>query len=153
MWICQCLACPRTGAYPERHGGCLRLPEMNQPEAWTHTILTTQATYQLLVPLNHPLHSREGNVDSDDLTNLCYAPGTITTCCTAVRTGLQKCLLLGSDGAGFEQIYVAQRAPQGAQWRGRLQAKQETWVCFLDREDPLEEEMATHFNILDWKIP
>lgn len=91
---------------------------MNQPEARTHTIPTTQATYQLLGPLNHPLHPREGDsVDSDELTNLCYAPGTITTCCTAVRTGLQKkCLLLESDGAGFEQIYVAQRAPQVAQW-------------------------------------
>ena len=26
-------------------------------------------------------------------------------------------------------------------------------VSFLDREDPLEEEMATHSSILAWKIP
>ena len=30
---------------------------------------------------------------------------------------------------------------------------QETWVEFLGREDSLEEEMATHSSILDWKIP
>ena len=34
-----------------------------------------------------------------------------------------------------------------------LSAKQETWVQSLGREDPLEEEMATHSNILAWKIP
>ena len=28
-----------------------------------------------------------------------------------------------------------------------------TWVQSLDWEDPLEKEMATHFTILDWKIP
>ena len=27
------------------------------------------------------------------------------------------------------------------------------WVRSLDWEDPLEEEMATHSNILAWKIP
>ena len=27
------------------------------------------------------------------------------------------------------------------------------WVQFLGREDPLKEEMATHSNILAWKIP
>jgi len=30
---------------------------------------------------------------------------------------------------------------------------QETRVPFLGWEDPLEEEMATHSIILDWKIP
>ena len=34
-----------------------------------------------------------------------------------------------------------------------LPAMQETWVQFLDREDPLEKEMATHSSILAWKIP
>ena len=32
-------------------------------------------------------------------------------------------------------------------------AKQETWVRFLGLEDPLEEEVATHSSILDWRIP
>ena len=32
-------------------------------------------------------------------------------------------------------------------------AKQETWVQSLGREDPLEEEMATHSSILDLRIP
>ena len=30
---------------------------------------------------------------------------------------------------------------------------QDTWVWFLGREDPLEKEMATHSNILAWRIP
>ena len=34
-----------------------------------------------------------------------------------------------------------------------LPAVQETWVRFLGQEDPLDEEMATHFCIPAWKIP
>ena len=34
-----------------------------------------------------------------------------------------------------------------------LPAMQETWVQSLGWEDPLEEEMAAHSNILAWKIP
>ena len=33
-----------------------------------------------------------------------------------------------------------------------LPAMQETWVQSLGREDPLEEEMATHSRTLPWKI-
>ena len=29
----------------------------------------------------------------------------------------------------------------------------ETWVQPLDREDPLEKEMATHSSVLTWEIP
>ena len=32
-------------------------------------------------------------------------------------------------------------------------AKQESWVRSVGREDPLEEEMATHSSILAWRIP
>ena len=34
-----------------------------------------------------------------------------------------------------------------------LPAMQETWVPSLGWEDPMEKEMATHSNILPWKIP
>ena len=34
-----------------------------------------------------------------------------------------------------------------------LPAVWETWVRSLSQEDPLEKEMATHSNILAWKIP
>ena len=34
-----------------------------------------------------------------------------------------------------------------------LPAMQETWVQSLSPEDPLEKEMATHSNILAWRIP
>ena len=32
-------------------------------------------------------------------------------------------------------------------------AMQETWVQFLDWEDSLEKEMATHSSIPAWRIP
>ena len=32
-------------------------------------------------------------------------------------------------------------------------AKQEMLVQFLDQEDPLEKEMATHSSVLAWGIP
>ena len=34
-----------------------------------------------------------------------------------------------------------------------LPAMQETWVLFLDQEDPLEKGMETHSSILAWRIP
>ena len=34
-----------------------------------------------------------------------------------------------------------------------MQEKQETWVQPLGQENPLEEEMTTHFSILTWRIP
>ena len=40
-----------------------------------------------------------------------------------------------------------------AQRLKRLPAIQETWVRSLDREDPLEKEMATHSSTLAWRIP
>ena len=39
-----------------------------------------------------------------------------------------------------------------AQTVKRLPVIQETWVQSLGREDPLEKEMATHSNILAWRI-
>ena len=33
-----------------------------------------------------------------------------------------------------------------------MQEMQETWVQFLGLEDPLQEEMAIHFNILSQKV-
>ena len=35
----------------------------------------------------------------------------------------------------------------------RLPTTRETWVQSLGREDPLENEMATHSSTLAWKIP
>ena len=32
-------------------------------------------------------------------------------------------------------------------------AKQETWVRFLDGEDPRKDGMTTHSSILAWRIP
>ena len=34
-----------------------------------------------------------------------------------------------------------------------LPAMQATWTQFLDRDHPLEKEMATHSSILTWRIP
>ena len=40
-----------------------------------------------------------------------------------------------------------------AQTVKNLPAMQETWVRSLSWEGPLEEGMATHSSILDWRIP
>ena len=40
-----------------------------------------------------------------------------------------------------------------AQMVKNLTAMQETWVWSLGWEDPLEKRMATHSNILAWRIP
>ena len=34
-----------------------------------------------------------------------------------------------------------------------MQELQEIWVRSLSREDPMEENTATHSNIRDWRIP
>ena len=41
----------------------------------------------------------------------------------------------------------------GGSDRKNLLAVQETWVRSLGQEDPLEKGMATHSNILAWRIP
>ena len=45
------------------------------------------------------------------------------------------------------------RASLVAQLVKNLPAMQETWVCFLGQEDPLEKGMATHCSTLAWRIP
>ena len=47
---------------------------------------------------------------------------------------------------GYGASLVAQRLKH-------LPARRETQVHSLGREDPLEKEMATHSNILAWRIP
>ena len=40
-----------------------------------------------------------------------------------------------------------------AQRLKRLPPMQETQVCVVGREDPLEKEMVTHSSILAWRVP
>ena len=54
-------------------------------------------------------------------------------------------------GIGYPPQYSG--ASLVAQMVKNLPATQETWVSSLGREDPLEEEMATHSSILTWRIP
>ena len=48
------------------------------------------------------------------------------------------------------EIYVTSLVDQTVK---HLPTMRETWVRFLDPEDPLEKEMATHSSILAWEIP
>ena len=50
-------------------------------------------------------------------------------------------------------LYQGNGASLGAQVVKNLLVVQETWVQSLGREDPLEKGMATHSNILTWRIP
>jgi len=51
---------------------------------------------------------------------------------------------------------VSYKTDQGASFRAQsvknLSAMQETQVQSLGQEDPLEKEIATHSNILAWRI-
>ena len=40
-----------------------------------------------------------------------------------------------------------------AQMVKNLASVQETWLCSLGWEDPLEEGVATHSSVLAWRIP
>ena len=51
------------------------------------------------------------------------------------------------------QFLCHDKASLVAQTVKNLPAVQETQVQSLGPEDPLEEEMATHFRILAWRIP
>ena len=53
----------------------------------------------------------------------------------------------------FGYIFSSDRASLVAQRGKCLPAMWETRFRFLGREDTLEKEMATHFNILAWRIP
>ena len=55
------------------------------------------------------------------------------------------------EGIGYPLQYSW--ASLVAQMVKNLPAMQETWVQSLGWEDPLEEGMATHSNILAWRIP
>ena len=52
-------------------------------------------------------------------------------------------------------LYVIAGFPGGSAVKNlpAMQKSQEKWVLSLGWEDPLEESMATHFNILAWRIP
>ena len=53
----------------------------------------------------------------------------------------------------YRQIWLINVASPMAQWVKNAPAVQETQVPSLRREDSLEKEMATHTNILAWRIP
>ena len=55
------------------------------------------------------------------------------------------------EGTGYPLQYSW--ASLVAQLVKNLPTMQETWVRSLSWEDPLEEGMATHSNILAWRIP
>ena len=84
--------------------------------------------------------------------------------CSALQLGLSVEFLSVLSQLGPQTCYTLhsvnkQGASPMAQWVNNPPAKegdtgdQETQVRSLGREDPLEEEMATHSSILAWEIP
>ena len=55
--------------------------------------------------------------------------------------------------AGLSLLPATRESFPGGSEVKNLPAMQETWVQSLDQEDPMEEVMATHYNILAWRIP
>ena len=58
-----------------------------------------------------------------------------------------------SPGKGMDYSFQYSWASLVAQTVENLPAMWEIWVHSLGWEDPLEESMATHSNILAWRIP
>ena len=58
-----------------------------------------------------------------------------------------------SPGKGIGYPLQNSWASLVAQMVKKPRATWETWVQYLGWEDPLEEGMATHSSILDWRIP
>ena len=52
----------------------------------------------------------------------------------------------------YQNVYL-KWASLVAQMVKNLPAMWETWVQYLGWENPLEEGMATHSNVLAWRIP
>ena len=50
-------------------------------------------------------------------------------------------------------MFQGHKSSLGAQIVKNLPAIQETRICSLGQENPLEKEMATHSSILAWEIP
>ena len=69
-------------------------------------------------------------------------------CCVALPLWLSSLCLLFA-WAVLHSLW----ASQVAQTVNNLPEVRETQVGSLDREDPLEKEMATHSSILAWRIP
>ena len=83
----------------------------------------------------------EGPLEKEMATHYSILGWRICMVCLALGL-VGSCMVLGfSVGASL----VAQRLKC-------LTAMWETWVRSLGQEDPLEKEMATHSNILAWKI-
>ena len=58
-----------------------------------------------------------------------------------------------SAGEGIGYLLQYSNASLVAQLVNNLPAMQETWIWSLGWKDPLKEGMATHSNILLWRIP
>ena len=73
-------------------------------------------------------------------------------CCqrrVGIQTSSDHCLLLL---AVYSTSLYSWGSPSGAAVKN-LPAMQETRIWYLDQEDPLEKEIATHSSILAWEIP
>ena len=67
-----------------------------------------------------------------------------------IASGMFLVVKMGVERGG---LLLASRASLVAQMVTNLPAVQQTQVQFLDREDPLEEEMTIHSSIPVWGIP
>ena len=76
---------------------------------------------------------------------------------TILDNGVQDLCVRVCVCLGWENDIVYTLTEKGASWVTQtvknLPAMQETQVRSLNREDPLEKEMANHSSVLAWRIP
>ena len=83
-------------------------------------------------------------IDGGKVKYFIFLGSKITAVITAVMKLKDTCSLEGK---------FRQKSSLVAQLVKALPAMQETWIQFLDQEDPLEEEMATHSSTVACRIP
>ena len=113
-------------------------------KAWLDFLMYEHSTVTGFFNKNFFLSETNINDQTFALEILCLWLASKQFCRERCKGGLIKCQ------CGCELGF-----PSGSAVKNPLsmQQTQETWLPSLDKEDPLEKEMATHSNILAWRIP
>ena len=125
-------------------------------------------TWVWLLDWEHPLEEESESESLSVMSDFLNSPGQNTGVGSlsllqgifptqGINPGLSYCgqilYQLSHKGSLEEEMAPTSAQSLVAQTVKRLPTMQETWVRFLDWEDALEKEMATHSSTLAWKFP
>ena len=131
-------------AYPLLQMKILSFKAVSKPNLYSGHSIYLPRLFNLVFQLS-------GVVFVFSILNLFFFFWSIT--CLSSFLGLPSCCSVSKSCLTLYNPIDCNRASLVAQMVKRLPAVQETRVRFLDSEDPLGKEMATHSSTLAWKIP